>query len=579
MIQFDPDKKRINKIVKNKDGDDVPKVIANFAMSLQAFGYGKDDNAAMLLRITSPTGSCLKVFTSKEFSSLTGFQSQMVKLGFSFMGSNTDVSEILDKLLEEKDKVARLIYLHDLAGRYHKNGHDFIVMLNGVLDSIQGFLPYGELGDVTLEDGTIVIANIRSEMIGYYPTYQEPEGYYKNISCAKFFKEQWYPVFKNSGFSVVALGWFFGSMFIDEVLKYGNIKPYPFLFIAGKTGMGKTELCRIIRKIAGFNHDPIGYDGSTDFSDRHEIACCSALPVWRDEYKNTVNIKKKEPTIRGFYDRSGTVKGTVTLDTVSMPVRGTMMFSGEDISEDPANQRRNVTFFFGKGEKHTFADYRKFLKESNSWPMMVSAIYKRGREVDWSTFEEKYETYLSLYGDNPEIEFHEKFAVLTAIFDLFMGKVAPENITKSVTEYIVKHKDINMVEDSTEQFFEELGSYFTEHNSNEKKFGEFCAEVNRFIRDEPGTVAIYFKPLYGIYSKRRQMMGKPSTISQKVLKRYFTDTFNAKPDISTYFPNSGMTHRAIVFDKSSCPESLLSIIANIRASQVSNINDYEAMNA
>lgn len=584
MIDFDYENNKILRtytVEKKGVKEVIEKPIANFSLSLQAFGHGSDDNAAMLIKVTSVLSSCLKVFTAKEFSTLQGFQSTVINLGYSFMGSNADVSEILDKLLEEKNKVAKLLYLHNYAGRYHQNGHDFMVMFQGVLDSVQGFLPYGELGDVTLQDGTIVIAPVRTTMQNYFPKYMEPDEQYKDVTPQKFFKEQWYPLFKKSGYSIISFGWFLGTMFIDEVMENGNLNFYPFLFITGKTNAGKTQFVRIMRRIAGFNREPIGYDGSTDFSDRHEMQCANALPVWRDEYKNTPNVKKKEPTLRGFYDRSGTPKGTVKLDVVTIPVNGTIMFSGEDMSEDPAAQRRNAAFFFGKDEKHGHVAYRKFLKESLRWPMMVPHIYRRGREIDWSKFEEKYEEYMDLYDGCDEMDNKEKYAILTTIFDLFMEKVTKEYCAQSVIEYVKQHKDINVLEDAMEQFFEEIEAHLTEHNSFERKSYESCSEGRRYIQDCGNSIAVLYKPLYSIYARRRQQAGKPSTISPKVLKKYFGDTYNAILDTNVAFKASASVNRCIIFDKKKCPEALLSIVhnMNLMPNDPASSYNYAEMNA
>ena len=46
------------------------------------------------------------------------------------------------------------------------------------------------------------------------------------------------------------------------------------------------------------------FETSTQFVDQTEISELSSLPLWRDEFRNTKNTKKKDGYLKSVFDRN-----------------------------------------------------------------------------------------------------------------------------------------------------------------------------------------------------------------------------------------------------------------------------------
>jgi len=131
------------------------------------------------------------------------------------------------------------------------------------------------------------------------------------------------------------LGYFISCLFFHK-LKI-ELTPFPILFVAGKKWSWKTTAVQMFMQCFGYDHLlPESFEKSTPFVDQSDISELSALPLWRDEYKNNQSCTKKDWFLKTVFDRSWISKWRIDLTKVHLPINCPLILSWEELPNDNA---------------------------------------------------------------------------------------------------------------------------------------------------------------------------------------------------------------------------------------------------
>lgn len=161
------------------------------------------------------------------------------------------------------------------------------------------------------------------------------------------------------GQALTMLGWSYGNTMSDEI--FDRYRCYPFLFLWGKHGKGKTNIVKWLLSI--FGTEEIGYTtipqlkSGVGFS--RKISWLSSLPVAIDEIRADVETVSNYGTFRAWYNRSGRVMAADKVNSIrTTEVRTNFIFSGQDMFTDPATRARCIPIQISGQNRELETSYR-----------------------------------------------------------------------------------------------------------------------------------------------------------------------------------------------------------------------------
>ena len=148
------------------------------------------------------------------------------------------------------------------------------------------------------------------------------------------------------------LGWVTAVLYMEEIFHlYGC---FPFLFLTGKTGSGKSTIAEWLCYFLGIERSGITLSQSTGVGIQRSLGYYSSLPVFLDEYRNTQDIVYKTSFLRNVYNRQSSGKGVKANFGLRMAkVRGTVIVAGEETPNDVALINRSIVIDILKSAKTT----------------------------------------------------------------------------------------------------------------------------------------------------------------------------------------------------------------------------------
>lgn len=131
------------------------------------------------------------------------------------------------------------------------------------------------------------------------------------------------------------LGWLSSVIFMEEV--FGAYNAFPFLFVTGRRGSGKSTVAEWIMNFFGIETGGKMASDSTSVYIQRALGYYSSLPVYIDEYRNSKDVTKKNGFFRNAYNRQSAGKGIRSSFGVREgKIRGALLLAGEETPEDNA---------------------------------------------------------------------------------------------------------------------------------------------------------------------------------------------------------------------------------------------------
>lgn len=189
----------------------------------------------------------------------------------------------------------------------------------------------------------------------------------------------------------LAVGWVIANLFSDEIFRQYNC--FPFLFVSGRTGCGKTTLCNWLMAFAGFSDAGNGDSliNTSEAGVNRTLEWFNSLPYWLDEYRNDAKVTGKwDAFLRNAYQRQNTTKGTLTNKVRAFEINAGILLAGEESPQDSALLSRCIVVNLNKASNQN-RDMEAFskienLRRNKSFSRLVSEVIKRRQQLFPSIF-------------------------------------------------------------------------------------------------------------------------------------------------------------------------------------------------
>lgn len=276
-----------------------------------------------------------------EIASLPKFLPWLISKGnYHFSGGARSLAEIWKRLATFDD--GAIIESPYYIGRYTD------VYLSGscVIDD------NGEIHKPRQEHGREIVRagarSFRPRSIDYLKSHAEHKLY---LDETVDYEDAFHRICDNWGSYSPALGcgWMIASVFADAVFE--RYRLFPLLFIGGRKEGGKTSLAELYTAFHGT--DATTADASSQVGMERLLGYYSNMAVWLDEYRASERMGAKlDAFLRSVYNRQDITKGLRdnTHQVRRMPVRATLMLSGESIPGDAALSTRFIQVIVDKNK-------------------------------------------------------------------------------------------------------------------------------------------------------------------------------------------------------------------------------------
>jgi len=280
--------------------------ISNFIMKVFYFLPDGSDDAKRIFLLQNRSGKSKLLTISSKNLNLKSFKSSIASVGgFSFLGSQYELDVILESL-REKEETA-----HNIGILGYQPEYDVYAFSNGIIQE-GNFLKVDRFGVVGAKGKSFYIPAF-SVINEYSPWYDKEKGF-KFIPGRIKFKE-WsnllYIAYHDK--AVVGMCFVIGSLFRDHIFK--ELGFYPFLFLFGDYGVGKTTFSEFFLKLFGSANSGVSLEGGSTSKSVARSA---------DQQRNSLLYLKElnakiESKITGFlktaYDGSGYSRANMSNDS------------------------------------------------------------------------------------------------------------------------------------------------------------------------------------------------------------------------------------------------------------------------
>lgn len=361
--------------IKYKEGEPYTYVISNFVMNLKHI-LSMDDTMTRVVTVTREDGRTTNlVISSEQKISLKAFKTVMAdKIDAAFYGSEVDLAAMWNHIYAKGND--KQVILPSIVGRVDKLG-GWLFRENFVSDN----------GDVILPDDEGILWN-REKSAGIKAWSQDQfafnRHYQENMDIPKIMTnmtedqreehEETYirMMVKNLGgdigLALTMIGWIKSNVHSD--LLFRKINGFPFLFIWGLRGSGKSVMAKWLASTLGMHNCGYGtwpqYKTGAGFG--RKLAYYASLPMIVDEMRSDGDVQDSYGTVRSWFNRAG--RNLAARDNVKQTreevVRANFMFVGQDLFTDNASRQRAVTVRIqseGREKAETYVWFEEHIDE------------------------------------------------------------------------------------------------------------------------------------------------------------------------------------------------------------------------
>lgn len=161
------------------------------------------------------------------------------------------------------------------------------------------------------------------------------------------------------GQALVLLGWMYACIYSNTIFSLN--KSFPFLFLWGTKGKGKTSIARWMQDF--YDMRECGYTSVPQLRSAvgwgRKVEYYSSLPVFIDEIRADKETEEYISLFRSYYDRTPRTMGVKDgFGVKTQEVRSCFMFVGEDLFEDPAARERCIPVRIPVNNRELMESYR-----------------------------------------------------------------------------------------------------------------------------------------------------------------------------------------------------------------------------
>jgi 5S rRNA maturation endonuclease (ribonuclease M5) len=361
---------------------------------------------------------------------------------------------------------------------------------------------------------------------------------------------------RDLGQALTLLGWMYANVHSNLVFKL--IKGFPFLFVWGIHGRGKTTVIQWLQDFWGMSAN--GYTSVPQLYSGvglgRKAEYYSSLPILIDEVRNNRETEEKMGVFRSYYDRTSRDMGIKeSFGVRSLAVRSTFVFAGEDQFEDPATRQRCVPVRISPIENNR----ESYLWMQDKRHLFSGITYHWLLEATTEDTEAIRESILELDNELVKEGCSQRTSKVWASIGYFANKLAlkyaPEFDYKAYMINETKNEEAKQKVDTTlSQFFELVEAIQAQENTK---------ITTRHIMEADGQLHIWFQAVYKIVQdecRGRFPFSKNAVMSALKEEGYFVS--NAK---KITMGMDGARRVVVSLDLNKAPDSVKNIALTNRS--------------
>lgn len=388
---------------------------------------------------------------------------------------------------------------------------------------------------------------------------QDESKYDENI---KFFLENLTNNFGSRVQAITTAGWCMANAFSDPIFDY--YKFFPFLFIWGKFGGGKSGILKILMSI--YNMDDFGMTTVSSLSSgvgfERKMAYYCSLPMALDEVRSDKETRENYSNFRKWFNRQGRSMGSRdNSDKIQQrDVKSNIIFGGEEVIEESATRSRIIPIRLARMEdpsRETEVTYQNFLRAIGDGDMSSIGLHwiRMSCEVDYSDL---FEQIKAIKGRLKELCVDVKTRTLdiysiVGFFGFYLAqKYYPEyDYLADLSTIVEEDREDQDTSDVVAKFFDTVDGLIS---SKERQITK-----SHFLVED-GKLCIWFQDLYRICNQTLRNLSDGNTISSNAIRKalreegYYVE--EKKVDVGLGY---NYRRRCVVLDLSKAPTNVNNI--------------------
>lgn len=353
----------------------------------------------------------------------------------------------------------------------------------------------------------------------------------------------------------LCLGWISAVIWMEEIFnKYGC---FPFLFITGKKGAGKSLIAEWLMNFYGLENCGKQAADTTSVGLQRYLAYYSSLPVFLDEYRNVKQITMKNGMLRNVYNRQSAGKGIKSdFGVREARIRGTLIIAGEETPEDNALLTRCIVVYVSlKNRKINHFDW--FMANRMKFSNHILELLRNKKSLTerfMRVLEEGKEVMVQNGADDRTAI---NYAIAAAGYAVVFGEEDIQFAKWIVTES-KRAKEDYQGEHAVEVFLDDLISLKIRKQINDHYW---------MVWD--GKIFIYFHGLYVAWSQDYRKTRGIEPFKESAIRDYLKE-FDSYLEGGMLQRIGGVAVRCMVFDMETAPEQLKMLVETVTVGGVTN---------
>lgn len=334
------------------DKDDNPRFekLTNFVIELRNVFIKGDEREREIVIVRNDGTRSSPVMVSSECKVyLKSFKVMLANaVDASFYGSESDLTEFWEFVYQKNAKQEKIVYIPGSVGKLEQFDGGWLFR-NMFITNIGAVIKPDSEGIMWLDNRTTGLkpAPLDIGENGKFgiPNLNDSLNSTERKELLGFFLNQLARNLGDAHLAISLTAWAKANVYSDELFEV--VQGFPFLFIWGRHGQGKTVIGKWIAAL--FDMDDSGYMTISQLKSgvgwARKQAYYSSLPLLMDEIRaDKMASNELYPNVRSWYQRASRPLGTREgLNIRTLPVRSTILFLGQDEFIDSATKQRTIT--------------------------------------------------------------------------------------------------------------------------------------------------------------------------------------------------------------------------------------------
>lgn len=306
-------------VIEHRKEDSVTKELSNFVMRIEFHLVNGTNNSRRIIKIQRNTGEICFVEVFSSDMKPDAFETILKSKRCTFLGSAYQLKIIFARLM---DAEMEAIIMSTLGWNRE---HEVYVFADAVFDQ-NGIHKVDEMGIIKT-----------SEKRFYLPAFGLANDGNEDFETEKLYSfragdmgfQDWAALFYQSFGANGAIGIMFVILSVFRDIVFNQVKFFPFLFLFGDFGTGKTSFVKRLLSLFGSNTIGTPLNNATTIGLSRLVSTRINSLYYFEEYTNETDVKAQD-FILTAYDGAGRTTGIKSNDnkTQSFPVRSGLIFDG-----------------------------------------------------------------------------------------------------------------------------------------------------------------------------------------------------------------------------------------------------------